>query len=461
MYSGRTLCRMWTTRTFFTILLILYEENCQDTEGAQDNATLTYNKMKMHIYDWTLSRKVSNVSSTHQTSGINQIYENNWTLQKFSSSVTEAIPVETRAKTLLLFKIGQVFNKYWTPLIILIGLPGNFLAFLVLRKKENRRISTCVYMSALCISDTSLPCILAFVYYVYAWPGWPMLYQDLDYYIIVCKLLTFFARAQLQFGSYIILFLSLDRFIIVHYPLKSKIISTPRKSMAIILLLLLFAFGYNSHNYFWTKAFPNAICVAYYGSSTEMKVFSWLSIILNWLIPFSVLIVLNVSLIRTIKNRPLDFLEAIKSSRRSMSAIERQLSRMSVIICSIFLICFTPANIRYIYTPFIDTSKDPKLCAAFSFFYHFSHRLLYTNSAINFFIYFISGHKFRSDLKKIVWHICCYIKRSRHGNVTSPPDSPGYVSHVTSPPDSPGYVSHGSSQSEHDISTPDVVITSF
>ena len=391
---------MWNSRAFITITtLLLICEAKYHAITTLDTSTFIYDTAKINYGNGSKSGEYSMEKSlTQRMPGYDEITgkgNNRSSSQTFSSSVTEALPIGTRAQKFLLFKIGQIFNKYWSPVIIIIGLPGNFLAFLVMLKKDNRRISTCVYMSALCISDSSLLFIHAYAFGVYVWPGWPI-------YQVVCKLLTFMARALLQFGSYIILFMSIDRFLVVHFPLKSKFISTPRRSMLVIAALFFFAFGYNIHNYFWTKAFAHGICVAYYGSGLEIKIFSWLSFVLNCTIPFSLLITLNGSLIFTIRKRHQEFSETTKAAKKSMKAVERQLSVMSVIVCLFFLICFTPAYIRYIYTSFVDTSKDPKLYAAFSFFYHFSHKLFYTNSAINFYIYFISGQKFRQDLKNIL-----------------------------------------------------------
>jgi surface polysaccharide O-acyltransferase-like enzyme len=57
----------------------------------------------------------------------------------------------------------QALHK-WVPFFaISFGVTGNILSFLVTTKKENRRVSTCVFMSALSVVDTGV--LLAALFY--------------------------------------------------------------------------------------------------------------------------------------------------------------------------------------------------------------------------------------------------------------------------------------------------------
>jgi hypothetical protein len=51
---------------------------------------------------------------------------------------------------------GMFFTltRYVWVIIPLVGLPGNFLSILVALQKENRKVSTCVYMVALGCADS-------------------------------------------------------------------------------------------------------------------------------------------------------------------------------------------------------------------------------------------------------------------------------------------------------------------
>ena len=61
-----------------------------------------------------------------------------------------------KASSYLQFKIGVAIHSYYFPFIVLIGIIGNVLSFLVMIEPRNRHISTCIYMASLSVSDTIL-----------------------------------------------------------------------------------------------------------------------------------------------------------------------------------------------------------------------------------------------------------------------------------------------------------------
>ena len=57
-----------------------------------------------------------------------------------------------------------------------------------------------------------------------------------------------------------------------------------------------------------------------------------------------------------------------------------------------------PAYVFFLYVQFFDYTKSVHRLAGFHLFYHVAQKLQYTNYGINFFLYMISGEKFRVDL---------------------------------------------------------------
>ena len=76
---------------------------------------------------------------------------------------------------------------------------------------------------------------------------------------------------------------------------------------------------------------------------------------------------------------------------------------MLLLITTLFLILLFPTYVRFIYTAFMSADTPSKLATSM-FISELSYKLYVTNSGINFFLYCVSGKKFRSDLKEIV---CC------------------------------------------------------
>ncbi len=50
---------------------------------------------------------------------------------------------------LLTYKIAMIMDRYWFPVLVPCGLVGNTLSLLVMLKRANRRMSTCIYMLAI------------------------------------------------------------------------------------------------------------------------------------------------------------------------------------------------------------------------------------------------------------------------------------------------------------------------
>ena len=86
--------------------------------------------------------------------------------------------------------------------------------------------------------------------------------------------------------------------------------------------------------------------------------------------------------------------------QKAMKNTENQLTIMLLLVTTLFLILMIPTYIRFLYTTFVGT-ETPVKYANMMFFYHVSHKLYFTNNGINFFLYCISGQKFRDDLKEL------------------------------------------------------------
>ena len=78
-----------------------------------------------------------------------------------------------------------------------------------------------------------------------------------------------------------------------------------------------------------------------------------------------------------------------------------------------FLILVTPSYILFVYVMFIDYTKSSQSFSGFTFFYSVSQKAYYLNYSINFYLYVISGNKFRADLATL-------FKAARCSDTSSP-----------------------------------------
>ena len=87
--------------------------------------------------------------------------------------------------------------------------------------------------------------------------------------------------------------------------------------------------------------------------------------------------------------------------QKAMKSAENQLTIMFLLVTTLFLILLCPTYVRFIYLSFANPGT-PLEYANQILIFQITIRLYMTNSAVNFFLYCISGKKFRNDLKEIL-----------------------------------------------------------
>ena len=119
------------------------------------------------------------------------------------------------------FKIAVFLVSYWFPVLVPIGLVGNILSFLVMIKPNNRKMSTCVYMAAISNNDNIMMLVCLHYYLVSA-------VQIHSWYSFECKLHAFAALFALQNGTFLVVTMTIDKYIAIKWPHKAAIYSTAR-----------------------------------------------------------------------------------------------------------------------------------------------------------------------------------------------------------------------------------------
>ena len=329
------------------------------------------------------------------------IFTTRWEESKKTTKDTFMEQVESYT----IFKIANFINIYWFPVLIPIGLAGNILSLLVMIKPNNRKMSTCIYMGAISVNDNIMMCMCLHDYLVYV-------AKIHSWHSIECKINAFAALFALQNGTFQVLAMTLDKYIAIRWPHKAATYSTPSRAKMITVSLYISAFVYNIPPFFLSGLISGQ-CFAYSISNVTSRVYSWFSFVLNAVIPFTMLIHMNFVIVKTVKTSRKFFTTddtntRINSRQRIMKSAENQLTVMLLLVTTLFLILLCPAYFRFIYLLFAN--RDTPLAYANSMIlFEVSYKLYASNSGINFFLYCISGKKFRNDLKKI---LCCCCRRS-------------------------------------------------
>ena len=332
----------------------------------------------------------------------------------FETKTTDNFMDEVKA--LLIYKVATFIAIYWIPILVPIGLVGNTLSFLIMVKPSNRKLSTCIYMAAISVNDSMM---LLIVFY-----GWSVSYLKIHKrYPLGCRIESFLIMFALQNATYQVVAMTIDKLIAIKWPHKAAINSTPRRAKMTIIVLYVCVISYNLPDFFLTKMIGTA-CVSYAVGGVYAKIYSWLTFIFNGIIPLTSLIVMNSTIIHEVRKSHNRFRnqETVKTLHNQQctdqgkqglrKSVENQLTVMLLLVTTLFLVLLIPTYARFLY--FTSVNRDtPEKQATAVLFLHLSTRLYFTNSGINFFLYCISGKKFRKDLKKLFSFATSGLKKER------------------------------------------------
>ena len=250
---------------------------------------------------------------------------------------------------------------------------------------------------------------------------------------IECRISGFIALFALQNCTFLIVAMTVDKYIAIKWPHKAATYSTPRRAKLIVVTLYVCVCIYNIPHFFLSSV-NFGRCLNFGIRSIITSVYSWMSFVVNAEIPFTMLIHMNYVIVKVVRDsrKLFDSNDAytgqgidqgMEARQKTMKNAENQLTIMLLLVTTLFLILLCPTYFRFIYLVF--PKRDTPLDYAKSVLIHIITAELYiTNSGINFFLYCLSGKKFRDDLKETM--SCCCISHSSHSRRKQP-----LLSHVT------------------------------
>ena len=218
-------------------------------------------------------------------------------------------------------------------------------------------------------------------------------------------------------STWFIINMTFERFYSIIRPHKAASFNTVKKAKIIIVSILFLSTICSIPMLFLTTPDGN-ICVVYVRGMDHLaaKMYYWADQVVAFLFPFIALLTMNTVIIHTLRKR--SSLLLTRSDKQDegqgqnqghsskMKTSDKQIIIMLLLVTFGFLILMTPTYGMTYFSAFIDFSISPKLYAGFLLVWSIGQKTYYTNFGINFYLYVISGHKFRSDLLKLFKSVC-------------------------------------------------------
>ena len=338
------------------------------------------------------------------------------TFDPMTSVTIAAIEVLSPEKPLqnLQEEIDNVVEFYIKPVIYCIGIPGNILSLLLWLQPRLRNSSAC-YFAALSISDTFV--LLLHMIATLEKAG----ITDFLVTNFLCEMFNVLYVSTECLSLMLVLGLTVDRFIIVCYPMKRHRLCTIHRTLRVLagqtLLALIMGIVEGS---FWTysrshhRCEPNNIV----GNPVIVEIGNLVILTMGVIVPAILVIIFNIIIIMTVqkmnKRR-----QALCHTSRSMS-IDTDATIMLLSISCYVILAEVPDEIAYLIRPFypegnstispILREEDPTWQSYYKF--NITSSILstfsLTNYAVDIFIYSLTGRRFREMVLMI---LRCHIFR--------------------------------------------------
>ena len=322
---------------------------------------------------------------------------------------------------ILEYRLSRYLGIYGYPVLILLGTVGNVLSLVVMTRRTMIGSSTCFYMAVLSVADT----ILLYFGCLRTWFSYLTGYDAIILSPAACKIFSFLTYFSYDFAAWVLVAMTIERFIAIHFPFKKARYTTVSRAKKVVAFLTVMFAGINVHFFFTITVTSKGYCnpLPEYRYFND-KVFPWIDATLYSFLPFVLLLLFNIIIIYD--NRKASFrqvgLQATTGQRLSLAQIRfnRRLTAMLLSVSLAFLVTTAPKAVIIIIEPytfvfFDGPSIDFQTIAKYTLTKAVMNFLTFGTHAINFLLYCISGQRFRRELRRIC--VNCLSRKSAQPTV--------------------------------------------
>jgi hypothetical protein len=292
------------------------------------------------------------------------------------------------------------------PILLLIGTVGNAVSFIVLVRLCRKGTPLYIFFMTLVISDT-----------VVLWNGcfrrWYSAVFDVDIRMIDihhCRTNLFLIYVFAQFSSWLQVAVTIGRTMAVCCPLHMQTRCTRKKVLGTTLCIFVTLCVLNCH-FFFAMEYVSVIGECHPKPHFEyfiLYIYSWIDMTIYCIIPLAILlsgticihVKVSASQRQSQEARIAHVTEAASQHMRTRSKYT-SMTTMLVTLNVVFIVSSTPISVYLIGSDYWDEGASEHELAISSLVFEIASMLAYTNNAINFVLYCISGTRFRLELKAL------------------------------------------------------------
>ena len=302
--------------------------------------------------------------------------------------------------------INKGIRLYYQVFITLSGIIANLLALVVTLNKRMRKHNTCLYMSAISGSD-AVTLTISFVW-------WLGRYVDTTS-VWSCRLVLFSFYYAIHFSVTLLVAMTVERFVAIRCPFWAHVHLTRGRSARVIAGVAVAILGLDAHNLFTTTMLVDPTtgatsCLFSHSPTLDIPhaffrryIWPWIDASVYSFFPLVMLLVFNPLIIVTVRRSATErnHLSVTRSRARTRHAVtEQQLTTMLLFVTFAFIILTGPMAVTLILEKLWDPPTAAHGAAIWKLWRTIVSNLMYTNHAINFILYSLSGQHFRRELRR-------------------------------------------------------------
>ena len=299
-------------------------------------------------------------------------------------------------------------QKVIYPFLILFGTFGNVM-IIVIHKRAALTSSMSVFFLALAASDLVLLCVTCCKIWIYLVFDFNISTQSNT----LCKLVIFFIYVSGVLSAWTLVAMTAQRAVCVLYPHRANVLCTVRKSKTIVVSTVLFMAAMHTHllyGFQFTNDEDGKMCAA---SNDYMpfflEIWSWVDMLIFSLIPWLCLAVSNSLLVWKLRVSVLEAKLSLGSGQADRITDRKKkstsISITLIAVSTAFLLLTLPISVYQVLS-FIFWKNGYLKALLLSLAGYYAQEicfvLWFSNSCINFYIYCLTGSKFRREAKQIL-----------------------------------------------------------
>ena len=285
---------------------------------------------------------------------------------------------------------SSVVERWIIPAVCVAGYIGNGLIIMVMLRKTFRTSSMGILLISLAVVDSAN----LLIPYPFYWLYTSGIVIVSNYNNIACKVFSVYSFLANTLASWVLVIITMERCASVVRPFDaSRLFSRKRVAIGFLITLIL-AILLHLHllwNYTLLQTPDGPLCdkTPQFLNSFYFPLHIWADLILASLVPFAIITILNCIILWKLHKSS----KIRKSSGKRGGKSQRSMVIMLLATSFTFIILTMPLMIEQLTTP---TAGMPS-----GLFFEVAVLCLSLNNAINFYLYCISGSRFREELKSM------------------------------------------------------------